>query len=117
MTTKKIHLTLCRTCIRDNPGEGIFKAPEALEAFYQKKLREHSLDGVVELKMQNCFAECESFHCLELNRQHVGFRLKKISNLEKTEAVLTWLKQISQSERLDLPENLLENLLEPLKTS
>ena len=116
MASSKINLTLCRTCVRDNPGTGIFENAEALEAFYKKKLRESALDQVVELNFQNCFAECESFHCLELKRHDAGFRLKKISDPQKTEAVLNWLKQIQQNQRLDLPENLIENLLEPLKT-
>ena len=117
MGNKKLKLLVCRTCIRDNPGQGIFATVDSLTDVYKKGLKKGLFSCSAEMDLQNCFTECENFHCVQLTDSDKGFRLKKISTPEKIETVLQWVKQVEKSGQLELPESLKDNLLETIKLS
>jgi hypothetical protein len=115
MSQAKQKLTICRTCVRDNYGEGIFSDVDQVEKAYRERLKARLWGTVAEVGLQNCFTECENFHCVQVEHGQAGFRLKKISSLEKIDQVTGWIRDIQQSGRLDLPEGLISNLIEPIK--
>jgi len=115
MSKSKLKLTICRTCIRDNYGEGIFSDIDQVERAYRRGLKDGAFSSSAEVCLQNCFTECENFHCVQVENEQAGFRLKKISTPEKIEEVTRWMKEIQRSGRLDLPDPLIPNLIEPIK--
>ena len=115
MSSKKLKLTVCRTCVRDNPGEGIFENAESVEKTYRQQLKQGLFGSVAEIKMQNCFSECENFHCVQLTDDTLGFRFKKISSPTKVDELIRWVKAVKETGRMDLPESLIGHLIEPIK--
>ncbi len=115
MAKSKLKLTICRTCVRDNYGEGIFSNIDLVEKSYKDRLKEGRFGSAAEIALQNCFTECENFHCVQLADEAMGFRLKKISTTEKINEVSDWVKQVKNTGRWDLPETLISHLIEPIK--
>ena len=115
MAKPRLKLTICRTCVRDNYGEGIFSNIDLVEKTYKERLKEGRFGHCAEIALQNCFTECENFHCVQLADEEMGFRLKKISNLDKINEVSQWVKQVKDTGRWDLPEELIPHLIEPIK--
>jgi hypothetical protein len=112
MAKNKIKLTICRTCIRDNEGEGVFSQIDLVEKAYKERLKEGLFHSAAEIKLQNCFSQCENFHCIEVADQTKTYQLKKISNIEKVESVCDFIKKSKTSGQLEFPEELRDNLLE-----
>ena len=117
MSKNKPKLTICRTCVRDNYGEGLFSEIDMVEKAYRERLKTGITGSAAEIVLQNCFTECENFHCVQVENEEAGFRLKKISSIDKIEQVTTWIRDIHSTGRLDLPETLIPNLIEPIKVS
>lgn len=117
MSKSNLKLTLCRTCVRDNYGEGIFSNIDMVEKAYRERLKGGLFGSLADIQLQNCFTECENFHCVQVESGNAGFRFKKISSPEKIEQVTQWMKEVRRTGRLDLPDHLIPNLIEPVKTS
>lgn len=117
MSKTKPKVTICRTCVRDNYGEGLFSEIDLVEKAYRERLKTGVTGSAAEIVLQNCFTECENFHCVQVESDAAGFRLKKISSVEKIDQVADWIRDIHRTGRLDLPDNLISNLIEPVKVS
>lgn len=117
MAPKKLQITLCNTCIRDNYGEGIFASTDAVEKAYREKLKGLSADLMPVFQRQNCFNLCENYHCVQVDDRHTGVLLKKISDADKIGAVCDWVKTCAQKGSLDLSESLKTHLAETVKVA
>lgn len=116
MSKNKLELVICRTCLRDNPGEGDFTNFETNAKTYQSAFKEGWLKKTAEIKYQNCFAQCEHFHCVQITKDNEGFLLKKISTPEKLGSVVSWLKEVkSGTQNFALPTELSEHLIGPVR--
>lgn len=115
MVKNKIQLTLCRTCVRDNQGEGVFADIETVEKVYRQKLKSGIFGSLASIKLQNCFANCESFHCVQITDHEKGFLLKQISDPEKIESVCEWVKLSKANGTMELNEGLKGHLIETVK--
>src|ERR1700752_2959405 len=80
MSKNKFKVVVCRTCVRDNPGEGPFANPEITEKTYREKLKEGFFRSAAELNLHNCFNYCEQYYCVQVLGPTHGFQLKKISS-------------------------------------
>ncbi|MFO1462803.1 MAG: hypothetical protein U1F66_03435 [bacterium] len=117
MAAKKLQITLCNTCVRDNYGEGIFRETPDLEAHYRAQFKGLPSNLVPEFKQQNCFNYCEQYHCVQVDDHETSILLKKVSDPEKIRSLCDWVKGCAQSGKLELAESLKSSLLETRKIS
>ena len=115
MSQAKLKFLICRTCVRDNPGEGVFSTIESLEKTYRQQLKSGLFSSVAEIELQNCFSECENFHCVQLTDAQGGVRLKKISTPQQLQQVVQWIKDCQKSGKVELPEGLQEHHLQTIR--
>lgn len=101
----------CKSCLRDNPGEGVFATPESAGKAYREKLKEGLFRKIAHFELHSCFAECEHFHCVRVFKGKMGVHLKQISSPEKIDEVTEWVKHSKQTNSFDVPEHLKDNLL------
>lgn len=113
--SESLKILACKSCLRDSPGEGVFASPESIEKEYKEKLKEGWMRKTSSFELHGCFAECENFHCLRVFKGKKGFHLKKISNPEKIDQVIEWMRHAKKSDGFEVPECLKENLLYPIK--
>jgi hypothetical protein len=114
MSSEKVKITLCNTCVRDNYGEGIFAETETVESAYRRALKDVGA-GNPKIERQNCFNLCELYHCIRIEQNNVGIVLKKISDPAKIQAVAEWVRDIGQGKAFEVPESLLAHLAEKQK--
>ncbi len=105
----------CRSCLRDNPGEGVFASPENCEKEYKAKLKEGLFKKTAHFELQSCFAECEHFHCVRVMKGKVGVHLKQISSPEKIDEVIEWVRLAKQTNSFEVPDHLKGHFLYDLK--
>ncbi len=110
-----LKILACKSCLRDNPGKGVFSSPESYEKEYKEKLKEGLFRKTAQFELQSCFAECEHFHCVRVMKGKTGVHLKKISSPEKIGEVIEWVKQAKRTNFFEVPENLKENFLYEVK--
>lgn len=116
MNKDKLELVICRTCLRDNPGEESFADFESNASAYQSAFKESWLKKTAEVKYQNCFAQCENFYCVQVIQNQQGFLLKKISSREKMNHVIAWLQRVKKGvQAFELPSELRDHLIAPVK--
>ena len=117
MAKGKLKLTICRTCLRDNPGEGPWASIETLDQEYKKHLGSGWFNKTAEISYQNCFAQCENFYCLQVTAQGSGYLLKKISTPEKIQAVVNWIREAKaqKQNKLKVPDCLAEHVIAPVE--
>ncbi len=116
MGKSKLEMVICRTCLRDNPGSGTFTDFEHNAKHYQESLKEGFLKKTADIKFQNCFAQCENFHCVQVTQGGRGYLLKKISTPEKQQQLVEWLRESKQKGLLELPDTFSEHLIGPVET-
>lgn len=116
MGKNKLEVVICRTCLRDNPGTGTFTDFETNAKHYQESFKEGLFKKTADLKFQNCFAQCENFHCVQVTRNGIGYLLKKISTPEKQAQLVHWLRDNKDCDRLELPEALSDHLIAPVQS-
>ena len=117
MAGKKLQITLCNTCVRDNYGEGSFASTDDVERAYRDRLKGLNADLMPVIKRQNCFHLCENYHCVQVDDRDTGVLLKKISDEGKIQALCDWVKSCAQSGKLELSEPLKGHLAETVKVS
>ena len=117
MAKKKLQITLCNTCVRDNYGEGIFASTDQVEAAYREKLKGLAPGLMPVFKQQNCFNLCENFHCVQVDDRETGILLKKISDPDKIHTVCEWVKTCAQSGKFEIADSLKGHLAETTKLS
>ena len=101
----------CKSCLRDNPGEGVFATPESCEKEYREKLKEGLFRKTAHFELHSCFAECEHFHCVRVMKGKTGVHLKKISSPQKIDEVIEWVRLSKQINSFEVPEGLKGNFL------
>lgn len=109
--SESFKILACKSCLRDNPGEGIFSSPESAEKEYREKLKEGLFRKTAGFELHACFAECENFHCVRVLRGKEGFHLKQISSVRKIEEVIEWVRLAKQTNFFEVPEGLKGNFL------
>ena len=114
MSSEKVKITLCNTCVRDNYGEGIFAETGNLESAYRRALKDAGA-GNPEIARHNCFNLCEMYHCIRVEQRDVGIVLKKISDPTKIQAVAEWIRDIGQGKAFEVPEALQSHVAEKQK--
>ncbi len=115
--SEALKILACKSCLRDNPGEGVFASPENAEKEYRGKLKEGLFRKTAHFELHSCFAECENFHCVRVLKGKVGVHLKQISSPQKIDEVIEWVKLSKQTNSLEVPECLKENLLYEVENS
>ena len=113
---KRLEITLCNTCVRDNYGQGIFAATDSVEEVYRKQLKGLGA-ATPEFRQQNCFNFCEHYHCVEVKDQETAYLFKKVSDPDKIHSLCEWVKTCTQSGKFEVPESLKDQLLETQKIS
>ena len=111
MGKQKPQLVICRTCHRDNPGEGDFANFASAAKKWKRALVPGIFNKIADVKYQNCFAQCENFYCVQVTQNHEGFLLKKISTPEKMNQVIDWITSAPENKPLQIPESLRDEVL------
>ena len=114
MSKNKLQVVLCRTCVRDNPGQGMFQDFELNSKAYQSQLKAGLFKKHADLKYKNCFAQCENFHCVQVTKNGEGFLLKKISTPEQVQNLIEWVKEAKEHSALSLPKVFQTQLVAPV---
>jgi len=117
MAPKKLQITLCNTCVRDNYGEGIFATTDSVERAYRERLQGLGADLMPVFRRQNCFNLCENYYCVQVDDRETGVLLKKISDPDKIHSVCEWVKTCAQSGKFEIADSLKSHLAETVKVT
>lgn len=117
MASNPIEVTICRTCLRDNPGEGTFANYETNAEYYRGHFKEGWLKKTARIKYQNCFANCERFYCVQVTQGDQGYLLSQISNSQKQQALIDWVRQCKVRGKMTIPDELKDHVIAPVKAT
>jgi hypothetical protein len=117
MAKSELQVVICRTCLRDNPGEGNCESFQKNVQFYQEQLKDGWLKKIAKLKYQNCFTHCEKFHCVQVTGNGRGYLFKKISNPQVQQELIEWVRRCKSQGKVEPPEKLVQHIIAPVQST
>lgn len=117
MAKSELQVVICRTCLRDNPGEGNCESFQKNVQFYQDRFKEGWLKKTAQLKYKNCFTHCEKFHCVQVTQGGRGYLFKKISSPQVQQDLVDWVRQCKSQDKIEPPETLAGHIITPVQTT
>ncbi len=111
-----LKLTICRVCLRDNPGLGPWTDETTLKCEFKRQLGSTWFRPLAEIDFQNCFAQCENFYCVQVTAWGSGYLLKQISTPEKIQALVRWIRAAQNHQGvLKISDELAEQVIAPVE--
>ncbi len=113
MSSRKVTVLVCRSCIRENPqSEPALANEESLRITYKRKLKRGFFRNLAELQIVDCLTNCQNPNSVQIDCEDGEMLFGRISTCQKVDEIVVLVNKLRDlSEPLKTSEILAENLI------